>query len=492
MRRPYTRSSAIHTVSVGNAPSAVAVNPTTNTIYVTNTHNNTVSVINGSTNEVTDTVSVSDGPLVIAVNTSTNTVYVANFQDNTVSVVNGSTNEVTDTVSVSDGPLVIAVNTSTNTVYVPNYGDNTVSVITQPSAPSTPSISNIPGSGSVSGSFTPVVATTGDGTKSVTSSTTSVCTVTSGVVNYLRAGTCTLVARVAEGSNYLAADGAAQSFSILRGAPGAPTNLVATVGDASATVTFSAPADDGGSTVATYTVTAQDMTNPSSGTNGVTCQVSGATNSLSCTISGLTNGDAYAFTATATNSADTSVASLSTGLVTPEPFAANVAVVAQSKKLQVSWTPSSQGAIDSYLVSTVSGDGTTCTTTETTCTISWLKNGVTQVIQIDAYDDQGNLLSSVLSGPVAPAGVPLAPLNVTAVAGDHSATISWAAANNQGSAVTTYTVTDEQGNSCSTATLSCTISGLVPGASDAFFVTATNGVGTSPLSVSSNLVVISG
>ena len=185
-------------------------------------------MIDGSTNEVTSTISVGTNPYAVAVNPSTNTVYVTNADDNTVSVINGSTNAVTSTISVGSYPYGVAVNPSTNTVYVTNADDNTVSVITQPSiksTPTTPSISNLPNSGIYGDSFTPTVSTTGDGTKSVTSSTTSVCTVTAGTVNYIGVGTCTLVAHVGAGANYTAADGLAQSFTIGAATPSGPTKV---------------------------------------------------------------------------------------------------------------------------------------------------------------------------------------------------------------------------------------------------------------------------
>jgi YVTN family beta-propeller protein len=65
----------------------VAVNPVTNTAYVTNFSDGTVSVISGRTGTVTGTIPVGTGPLGVAVNTVTNTVYMANFFDNTVSVI---------------------------------------------------------------------------------------------------------------------------------------------------------------------------------------------------------------------------------------------------------------------------------------------------------------------------------------------------------------------------------------------------------------------
>jgi Big-like domain-containing protein len=102
-----------------------------------------------------------------------------------------------------------------------NYGPSVSSVLSQsvnPATPSTPTITNIPGSGVAiyGGSFVPTVSTTaGDnGTTSVTSSTLPVCTVSSGTVNYVGTGTCTLTAHVAAGTNYGSADGTSQSFTV--------------------------------------------------------------------------------------------------------------------------------------------------------------------------------------------------------------------------------------------------------------------------------------
>jgi hypothetical protein len=66
----------------------------------------------------------------------------------------------------------------------------------------------------VGGTFVPFVSTTGDGTTSVTSSTSSVCTVSSGTVSYIGVGNCSLTAQVAAGTNYGSASGSAQGFGV--------------------------------------------------------------------------------------------------------------------------------------------------------------------------------------------------------------------------------------------------------------------------------------
>ena len=122
--------------------------------------------------------------------------------------------------------------------------------------PSAPSISNLPASGTYGGGFTATVSTTGDGVQSVTSSTPSVCTASGLAVSYVGVGTCTLTAHVAAGTNYNAADGSPQSFSVGKGTPSAPsisnlpasgtygggfTATVSTTGDGVQSVTSSTP-----------------------------------------------------------------------------------------------------------------------------------------------------------------------------------------------------------------------------------------------------------
>jgi len=112
------------------SPSAIAVNPITNRIYIAHYGTNNVTVIDGSSDTVIGTgIAVGTSPMAIAVNTETNTIYVPNNVSGTVSVINGTTNSVGATLTVGTNPRGIAVNPVTNRVYVANWGNNSVSVI---------------------------------------------------------------------------------------------------------------------------------------------------------------------------------------------------------------------------------------------------------------------------------------------------------------------------------------------------------------------------
>ena len=89
--------------------------------------------------------------------------------------------------------------------------------------------------------------------------------------------------------------------------PGAPTSVVATAGNASASVAFTVPASNGGSAITGYTVTSS----PGSFT------ATGATSPVNVT--GLTPGTTYTFTVVATNAVGNSVPSAASNSVTISP-----------------------------------------------------------------------------------------------------------------------------------------------------------------------------
>jgi YVTN family beta-propeller protein len=89
----------------------VAVDRTTNTVYVTNYGSNTMSVIDGTSNTVTATVADCCRPNGVAVDENTGTIYTANCDKGcppTVAVIITST----VTVSPTSGPAATAVTVS--------------------------------------------------------------------------------------------------------------------------------------------------------------------------------------------------------------------------------------------------------------------------------------------------------------------------------------------------------------------------------------------
>jgi YVTN family beta-propeller protein len=117
------------TISLGNFPYGIDINPLNNRIYITNRGSNTVSVLDGSVDTKLHDIAVGKSPVGIAVNPSANWIYVTNLDDGTMSVIDGITNEVVDTLSVGKTPYGIAVNPLTNKIYVTDIITNMVTVI---------------------------------------------------------------------------------------------------------------------------------------------------------------------------------------------------------------------------------------------------------------------------------------------------------------------------------------------------------------------------
>ena len=117
------------TITVGDSPVGICVNPETNIVYVTNFNSNGVSVIDGSSHKIIKTIDVGENPDGIGINSETNRVYVANRISGTVSVISGSKNRVINTIETGNSPRGIGVNKRTNRIYVANHFSDNVSVI---------------------------------------------------------------------------------------------------------------------------------------------------------------------------------------------------------------------------------------------------------------------------------------------------------------------------------------------------------------------------
>jgi gliding motility-associated-like protein len=128
---------------VGYAPFGVLINPAGTLVYVANTADNTVSIIDAKTNTVTATIPVKNGPMQMCLSPDGKQLYVTNSGDfvqgamppGTVTVINTANNTIIATIPVGQYPIGIFATADGSKVYVNNdFGSGntnqgTVSVI---------------------------------------------------------------------------------------------------------------------------------------------------------------------------------------------------------------------------------------------------------------------------------------------------------------------------------------------------------------------------
>ena len=272
-------------VVVPERPSDVAIladdsAATDDSVYVSLMNNAYISVINARTNEVDDTIPTLGGSEGLAVDSARKLVYVAVDDEDVVQVINAATGSVDDTIPVGDNPKSVAVNQD-GTVFVSNFGSGSVSVISY----------------------------TGLGVFDVDT--------VSGIDSALGVAASPVIGGNAYVVSNLISTGSLKVISSSPPSPpapdpvyppGAPTEVAAVAADASAAVTWKAPAYVGSFPVTNYQVT--------SSPGGKVCLVQAP--SLTCTVEGLTNGVSYTFQVKALNGAGWGANSEASNAVTPE------------------------------------------------------------------------------------------------------------------------------------------------------------------------------
>ncbi|MEV4508153.1 fibronectin type III domain-containing protein [Dactylosporangium sp. NPDC049525] len=301
-------------------------------------------------------------------------------------------------------------------------------------------------------------------------------------------------------------DGSAYTFSVVANGPSSTVSAAGTGGPATPGVGPEAPTDvvasvtsGGAATVSwtpsatagvTYTIAAfkDDVAIP-----GITCAVvAGATSTVTtgCTGTPLAGGFQYNFKVTATKSGLSSTAAESGNIYMLGTVNVPTSVVATGgdAEAKLTWAaPTTGSAITKYRVTALGGGITkACITTELTCTVTGLTNGVVYTMGVASINANGTQSAVAASAPttVTPAVVPKPlPPAVTTPSDDDvtatAATITWtAAAPISGAAVSYYTATATPvapaagAGAASAATLSCTavapaltcaITGLTPG-----------------------------
>ncbi|MEI6796810.1 MAG: leucine-rich repeat protein, partial [Methanomassiliicoccales archaeon] len=254
--------------------------------------------------------------------------------------------------------------------------------------------------------------------------------------------------------------------------PEAPGNLQASAGDAMVTLTWSAPAYEGGRSIDHYVVYQDGVL--------LTTHYS----DFSAVISGLSNGREYTFTVAAHNEAgigDLSSPAHATPFTVPD-VPGDLQAEASDARVTLIWSaPAFDGgrSIDHYVVYQ---DGVLLTTRyfDLSAVISGLSNGHAYTFTVAAHNEAG-LGDRSNPAEATPCTVPDAPSDLQAEASDARVTLTWSAPAFDGGRPIDYYLVYQDGVLLAThySVPRAIISGLSNGREYTFTVTAHNEVGQS-------------
>jgi fibronectin type 3 domain-containing protein len=261
------------------------------------------------------------------------------------------------------------------------------------------------------------------------------------------------------------------------GAPPAPTNLVATPGNAQVSLSWNASSGATSYNVKRSTTSGGPYTTIATGVT--------ATN---FTNTQLTNGTTFFYVVSAVNAAGESGNSnqaSATPLGTPPPAPTGLTATAGNAQVSLTWNASSGASSYNVKRSTTSGGPfTTIATgvTSTSFTNTGLTNGTTFFFVVSAVNSAGESGNSNQASATPQLAVPPAPTGLTATAGNAQVSLTW----NASSGATSYNVkrsTTSGGPFTTIATgvtsTSFTNTGLTNGTTFFFVVSAVNSAGES-------------
>lgn len=119
-------------LTVGTSPRGLAVDPSTDRIFVANQDSGTISVIEGPKDTVSATVRVTGSPVDLAVDWA-HRVYAAERLTGEIAVVDGANNSYLGAVHVGSAPTAVSVDAKTRRVFVGNLASDSLTVLKPPS-----------------------------------------------------------------------------------------------------------------------------------------------------------------------------------------------------------------------------------------------------------------------------------------------------------------------------------------------------------------------
>jgi titin len=288
-----------------------------------------------------------------------------------------------------------------------------------------------------------------------------------------------------------------EASAVVLDIPSAVQSLtVSATGIGQLSVSWSAPASNGGSAITDYVVEGS----ANGGANWLTVN-DGVSTTTSAVLSGLSNGTTYQVRVRAKNAIGEGI-NPTIASATTWNAPTNVVLTTGVKQLGVTWsapTQSGGNTITDYLVEFSSDAGSTWTvfadgiSGSLSATITGLADDTLYAVRVRAVNTAGNSPYSQTASETT-AAVPAAPTNVQLTTGVKSLAVSWTAPAANGSAITDYVVeySSDAGstwnvfNDAVSDTPSANITGLADDTAYLVRVSAVNAVGTGATSASAS------
>jgi len=114
------------TINLAAKPFRIAINKQINKIYIAHYTEGTLSIIDGSTDQLLNTISVGQRIIDFDINEVTNKIYLLDNLEHKVIVVDGSTDQIITSINVTGLPYYVEVLPSLNKIYATGYSSSIV------------------------------------------------------------------------------------------------------------------------------------------------------------------------------------------------------------------------------------------------------------------------------------------------------------------------------------------------------------------------------